>query len=384
MINQMKKIYQSILMLFMALSIAGLYSSCSKDDDGEPRIKYIRITDPASADSLLVGAGQGSLIAIIGENLGGANEIWFNDQKATLTAPYITNTSILVSVPSQIPVDITNKMKIVFANGKTLLHDFETEISKPSIERMLNEYTLTGEVATILGDYFYAPIKVTFAGGVEAEVVSVKDKELQVKVPAGAQPGQVTIKTNFGETKSNFWFRDNRNIFLSSDPFTGWWNESFVVKTVTGDDPPMINGNYIRVKKAIGGWSWVEAAGGPPDAMGPISKNIPDEAILKPGNYYFKFEINTKKPYNNNVIMFNIGLANDFNNNAYAWKPPIDTKGQWQTIQIPFDEIAKSYGTAPLAVNPNGYWTRILFFGGGDLDADISFDNLRIVPKVLK
>jgi hypothetical protein len=35
-------------------------------------------------------------------------------------------------------------------------------------------------------------------------------------------------------------------------------------------------------------------------------------------------------------------------------------------------------------VNPAGYWSRILFHGPGDLDADISFDNFRVVPKVAK
>ena len=111
------------------------------------------------------------------------------------------------------------------------------------------EYVATGDVATINGDFFYKPLTVSFAGGVVGEVVSVEDKIIKVRVPEGAQPGQVTVKTNFGETKSDFWFRDNRNIFISSDPYTGWWNESYVVKTPGAGDPPSINGNYIRVKK---------------------------------------------------------------------------------------------------------------------------------------
>ena len=245
------------------------------------------------------------------------------------------------------------------------------------------EYVLTGDVATINGDFFYAPLTVAFAGGVNGEIVSVTDKILQVRVPDGAQPGRITVTTNFGVTKSDFWFRDNRNIFLSSDPFTGWWNKDFVVTNPGQDDPPKINGNYIRVNRKIGGWQWTEVAGGPPDAMGPISKNIPDEAILKPSDYNLKFELNTKKPYNANVIKFTIGLSNDFNNNQYQWKPPYDTKGHWQTVIIPFAEIAASYG-APLTVSSKGYYTRILFHGGGDLDCDMSFDNFRIVPKYLR
>jgi len=69
----MKKIYHSLLLFTLVISIAGISSSCKKDDNlpnnGEPRIRYVRITNPVSADSLLVGAFQGNLIAIVGENL---------------------------------------------------------------------------------------------------------------------------------------------------------------------------------------------------------------------------------------------------------------------------------------------------------------------------
>ena len=384
----MKKIYKSILLLTMAVAVAGIYSSCKKSDTqantGVPRIKYVRITDPKSSDSLLVGAFQGNLIAIVGENLQNAREVWFNDQKASLTPTYITNTSILVSVPNPIPKEITNKLKIIFSNNDSLKYDFKVQVSEPAISGMNSEYVLTGDVASIRGDYFYEPLTVTFEGGVTGELVSVEDKLIKVRIPAGAMPGQITVTTNFGVTKSDFWFKDNRNIFLSSDPFTGWWNKDYVV--LAGDvkvgDPPAINGNYIRVKKPIGSWAWTEVAGGPADAMGAISKNIPDEAILKPSDYNLKFELNTMKPYNNNVLKINVGLLQQ-NNDAYQWKPPYDTKGLWQTITIPFEEIVASYG-APLTVNPKGYWTRLLFHGGGDLDCDMSFDNFRIVPKIIK
>jgi hypothetical protein len=277
-------------------------------------------------------------------------------------------------------------LKIVFSNGKTLLYDFKVQISEPLITGMDCEYVLPGNVAAIHGNYFYQPMSVTFAGGVKGEIVSIStdNKIVNVKVPAGALPGQITVTTNFGETKSDFWFLDNRNIFISSDPYTGWWNASFVITNPGPNDPPAINGNYIRVNKTIGSWAWTEIVGGPADAMGPISKNIPDDAILKPSDYNLKFEVNTMKPYNANNIVINAGLTGSGGNqNAYNWKPPYDTKGQWATVVIPFDDIVASYGT-PLTLSSTGYYARIMFFGGGDLNCDMSFDNFRIVPKVIK
>ena len=386
----MKKIDSFIPLIFIVIVMMGFYTSCTKDDssssgNGVPKINYIRVTRPESSDSLLAGAYQNNLIAIMGENLADAQQIWFNDQRASLTPTYITSTTILVSVPSIIPQVIDNKLKIVFSNGDTLKYAFKVLISEPTVSNMTSEYVLQDGTATINGDFFYKPLTVTFTGGVTGELISVEPKIIKVKVPAGALPGQITVTTNFGATKSNFWFRDNRNIIISSDPYSGWWNSSYVVNAPGTTDVPSINGNYIRVKKAIGGWSWNEVAGGPASAMGSISKNIPDEAILKPALYYLKFEVNTIKPYNNNVLKINVGLPSE-NNNEYRWLPPYDTKGQWQTVVIPFEDIVASYESSgsKLVVNPDGYWTRLLFHGPGDLDCDMAFDNFRIVPKTIK
>src|SRR5205085_1255694 len=153
---------------------------------------------------------------------------------------YITNTTIIVNVPAQIPLTVSNKLKINFKDGKTLLYDFKVQISKPAVNSMVSEFVNDGEIATIRGDYFYKPLTVTFTGGLLGEIVSVKDQEIQVKVPTGAQPGQITVKTNFGETKSNFVFRDPRNHFIDSDPYEGWWNSGYVITNPGVGDPPKI------------------------------------------------------------------------------------------------------------------------------------------------
>src|SRR5689334_1456240 len=110
----MKSINKILLILLVSVGASAGFISCKKDHTGTPTISYVRITRPESSDSLLVGAGQGQLIAIVGNNLKDAVEVWFNDQAARLTPTYITNTSLLVSVPSQIPTAVSNKLKIVF------------------------------------------------------------------------------------------------------------------------------------------------------------------------------------------------------------------------------------------------------------------------------
>lgn len=380
----MKSLNKILLVLLTAVGTGMAFTSCDKDDaPGTPSISYVRITSPESSDSLLVGAGQGQLIAVVGQNLGQAIEVWFNDRQALLTPTYITNTSLLVRVPSQIPIDVNNKLRILFKNGSELLHNFEVQISEPVINGMVSEFVNEGDVATIRGDYFYEPLTVTFTGGKEGEKVSVDDQVLEIRVPAGAQPGPITIKTNFGETKSNFWFRDNRNLLIHNDPWAGWWGGDMVVNA---SDPLAISGNFTRMTKNIGAWSWTEWIGGREDAL-PTSHNLPDDAVLNPNKYDLKFELNTLKPFNGNVIKIMIGQVNnpdpDWNAEPYHFKPPYDTKGEWQTVIIPFSDVIANYKTN-WGLRPQGYGVKVWFHGPLALDADIAFDNLRVVPKESK
>jgi len=377
----MKSSYKILASLLIIVGVVAAVSSCKKDKNtAPPSISYVRVTNPTSSDSLLIGAGQGALIAIVGNNLQNVVQIWFNDQQALLTPSYITNTSIIVRVPSQIPTTITDTMKLIFSDGYVLRYKFEVQISKPVISSMLSEFVNTGDIGTIFGNYFYAPLTVTFTGGATAEIVSIKDQQIDFKIPANAQPGQITIKTNFGQSVSDFLFRDPRPKVIDGDPAEGWWG-TYLVTSPGPNDPPKISGNYYRFKKAVKAWTWdqPEVAGGPADANPNHAKNIPDAAILKPSDYNLKFEINTIKPYNSNMISFNVALTAE-DNNHYQWAPPYDSKGQWNTVTIPFEDVFNSYTNKPV-ISPTGYWTRILVFGPGDLDADIAFDNLRVVPK---
>ncbi|MGZ5219670.1 MAG: glycan-binding surface protein [Chitinophagaceae bacterium] len=380
----MKFLNKIVLILLVVVGTGSVFTSCENDDTaGTPSINYVRITRPESSDSLLVGAGQGQLIAIVGRNLQDAVEVWFNDRQALLTPTYITNTSLLVSVPSQIPIDVNNTLKIIFKNGFELLHNFEVQISEPAVNSMISEFVNEGDIATIRGDYFYEPLTVTFTGGVVGEKVSIDDQTIEVRVPAGAQPGPITVKTNFGETESDFWFRDNRNLLIHNDPWTGWWGGDLVVNA---SDPMSISGNFTRITKNIGAWAWTEWIGGKEDALA-TSRNLPDEAVLSPEKYNLKFEINTLKPYNGNRIKIMIGQVNgpdpNWDTEPYYWEPPFDTKGEWQTVTISFDEVVAKYKTN-WGVRPQGYGVKIWFHGPGSVEADIAFDNLRVVPKEIK
>ncbi|MCE1156810.1 MAG: hypothetical protein LWW91_11920, partial [Bacteroidales bacterium] len=129
----MKKSYQfitTLLLSVMALSTLVLFPSCDDNPDayvitdGLPEVRYVRIPDVLSADSLLVSAFMGSNIAIIGKNLTSVTELWFNDQKAVLNTSLMTDKVIIVGVPSTIPGKVTNKMYLLNKDKDTVAFDF--------------------------------------------------------------------------------------------------------------------------------------------------------------------------------------------------------------------------------------------------------------------
>src|SRR5690606_40730018 len=160
------KLKYNIAFLAVAIAMAGILTNCSDEDSGgAPRVSYVRITEPASSDSLLVAAAQGQMVAIMGDNLQHTVELWVNDRQAALTTTFITNTSIITRVPAELPEVITNQVKLVFSNGEELIYDFAVDISEPFVSRMKCEYVNVGDNGTFYGNYFYAAISVVFKGG---------------------------------------------------------------------------------------------------------------------------------------------------------------------------------------------------------------------------
>ncbi|QCR23504.1 glycan-binding surface protein [Pontibacter sp. SGAir0037] len=390
----MKLNYKSLLFLFLAFAMVGMFSACSKEDDlpndGKPVIQYIRITRPDASDSLIVKAGQGAMIAIIGQNLQNAREIWFNDRQGSLSPTFITNTTIITRVPTQIPTDITDKLKIVFANGEVLLHDFEVRISKPLLTNLMSEYVNAGDIATIVGDFFYEhePIVVTFTGGAQGEVVSVEDNNrLHVRVPEGAEPGPITVKTYFGQSKSAFWFRDNRNIIagFENTDFSGWWHGKDFIKE-SDAEIEAINGKFMRINRNLGAWGWFEMWVGE-GTIKEDTKNIPADAFANPAKYSMKFEINTLASLTGAEIKMYMGngAVGDRDNGSYTWKPNLNTEGEWQTVSIPFEDIleANNNDKNKFEYNPNGYVVSFHFSGPLAVNANFGLDNIRVVPTTL-
>lgn len=361
---EMKTKFKNIwLFIIPALVIGALISSCNEEESaGDPSIAYIRVTDPASSDSLLVSAFLGNTIAIRGENLQNVREVWFNDQQASLNPVYITSSTIITDVPNKAPVEITDVLKLVMSNGSTYDHAFVVSIPAPEIYSMSNEHAADGGSASIYGQYFFDPVPIVVqfpaSGGgiVEAEIVEVADDQLDIIIPNGAVEGTITVITNFGEAESTLHFRDSRNIFLNWDDLNadGSWRPGIYI-----NDEHSIDGNYMRFRGTY--------SASAPRVEGPDGDDIytsqfwgqangrPEGNLLpgEPEDYVLKFEAKVIDWYASYLnICFspwdNNGnqevWSNTFNARA-IWGPwdvenaPYDTDGEWRTFTIPITDF---------------------------------------------
>jgi len=393
----MKSLMKYLSLLLIPSIIIGVMS-CKKDDDssasdGEPVVFYIRSTDPGKSDSLIVGSFMGSLIAIVGDNLGNTRELWFNDQQATLNPTYITDKTIIVNVPSTVPTEVTNKMRFVFADGSELLQDFSVNVPAPVLSAIKCEYVPDGGTVVIEGDFFFQPIKVVFPGDLEAQVTFLDKTRMEVTVPDGAGAGPISVQTNFGKQNSPFIFRDNRNILLDYDTKL---HETWTAP-IGNAEPAGVSGGYAFFKSASdGAWQWANeltmqywaprGRGNVPVATGDIN-----ELVLK-------FEANVLDWRDVRMEIFFAPFAEDHGRDlpttAFArWRPwlsgPYSTDG-WVTVAIPLSEFKygkddgdDSPGTKKIENLSSLTNVTMMLFGpaAGPNPVHICIDNVRVVPK---
>lgn len=392
----MKSLMKYLSLLLIPSIIIGVMS-CKKDDDsasdGEPAVYYIRSTDPGKSDSLIVGSFMGSLIAIVGDNLGNTRELWFNDQEATLNPTYITDKTIIVNVPSTVPTEVTNKMRFVFADGSELLHDFSVNVPAPVLSAIKCEYVPDGGTVVMEGDFFFEPIKVVFPGDLEAQVTFLDKTRLEVTVPDGAGVGPISVQTNFGKQNSPFIFRDNRNIILDYDTKL---HETWTAP-IGNTEPAGISGGYAFFKSASdGAWQWANeltmqywaprGRGNVPVATGDINDLV------------LKFEANVLDWRDVRMEIFFAPFAEDHGRDVPGtvfarWRPwvsgPYSTDG-WVTVSIPLTEFKygkddpdEPAGTKKIDNLSSLTNVTMMLFGpaAGTNPVHICIDNVRIVPK---
>ena len=143
------KIFSSLL-LASAVAFSFSLQSCKDQPDefeltgGTPTIDYIRPAKASAKDSLLVQAYPQATICLVGSNLTSIKEMYFNDKKAILNTSFITDHTLIVQVPSDIPDLVTDKIYMTTNDGDKLTYDFHIVIPAPTVASMSCEYATPG------------------------------------------------------------------------------------------------------------------------------------------------------------------------------------------------------------------------------------------------
>ncbi len=413
-----KYIYSTLLMALAML----IFNACSDDNNdnkngGTPSVRYVRPCDAAVADSLLASAYLGDRIAIIGENLGAVRAIYFNDQKAKLNPSFVTDNAIIVSIPSGIPSEKQDLIKL-YTKSDSCYYTFETKVPVPSVKSMTCEYVAEGDIAYIQGLYFVSeqenPIKVTFSGNVEGELISCDVNNIAVKVPAGAQSGPLKVTSVYGTGESALHFRDERNIILDFDtkyPDGGWhhgWHGASGVGTDGG-----INGQYLVMAGDISDEAETSDSDYCYDVWSYYS-NSPD--VFDSGNldaYELKMEVNVLDSWSSAALQVIFSGPGDAwmnwqetsdggnPNEGFKWSEsypralwiPWKDAGSyktngWITVTIPMNEFKYNDAGTAIGVNASGHYSGITLFvgksggvSGTACSPTFHIDNVRVVKN---
>ena len=261
-----------------ALAMMGCLMTACEDQpdkyeiaDGVPTLKYVRSPLPEEADSLLVGAYLGNTVCLVGDNLRSIYELYFNDQKATLNTSYMTDHTILVDIPKNIPEEVTNKIYMVTKSGAKVDFDFSVMVPAPVVSSMSCEYAPAGSEAVLYGDYFVddpnVPLTISMPGDITVEgeqITSITKTAIKFIVPEGAVQGNIRVKSIYGTGQSVFQYKDTRNILFDWDgKYEGAlaagnsWNGDNEKKGQILASVPSVDGKYMVMGPAtLSGGQW--------------------------------------------------------------------------------------------------------------------------------
>lgn len=261
-----------------ALAMMGCLMTACEDQpdkyeiaDGVPTLKYVRSPLPEEADSLLVGAYLGNTVCLVGDNLRSIYELYFNDQKATLNTSYMTDHTILVDIPKNIPEEVTNKIYMVTKSGAKVDFDFSVMVPAPVVSSMSCEYAPAGSEAVLYGDYFVddpnVPLTISMPGDITVEgeqITSITKTAIKFIVPEGAVQGNIRVKSIYGTGQSVFQYKDTRNILFDWDgKYEGAlaagnsWNGDNEKKGQILTSVPPVDGKYMVMGPAtLSGGQW--------------------------------------------------------------------------------------------------------------------------------
>ena len=426
----MKRIFKSLFLFSAVVLTASVFTGCKDEPDkyeisgGTPTIRYIRPVNVESADSLLTGAYMDNNICIVGENLRSITKMLFNDQEAKLVPSLITNNTLIVTVPGQIPGEVFNKIFMINNSNDTTTYDFKVLVPGPTINNMSNEWAKGGEQATIYGNYFVddpnTPLKLTI-NGYTMPIEEFDISHITFTVPAGLTEGPIEVSTVYGKKKAKFNYHDTTGMLFNDfgtydagEKSTGLTNHGWHNQQIVSDENSL-DGSYLLLGDcdvedgtwADGNLSFEYWPGDWDGTFTGVNSRLSDLVNFTDfANMALKFEVNipSSNPWTNLSMQcifsgdaqVTLPTANNtfFNGTDYPrglWTPwsktgSYDTGDSWVTVTLPLSTFKyKNDGTPAGTPLTSDCFTGLTLFiwsgvtSGTTCHPIIRIDNIRAV-----
>lgn len=155
----------SLLILFLMGMISLSFTACSDSDSssgGQPEITGVKILTSDSInysyDEYYSKAGPGTMLAIMGNNLGGALHVFINNQELTFNTTMNTDHSLIVTIPTEEKGfklssfdDVPDEIRVETGGG-TAVYQFKVTAPGPQLQRLQADYPRnTGDKITLHG-----------------------------------------------------------------------------------------------------------------------------------------------------------------------------------------------------------------------------------------
>lgn len=423
--------YRNWILCLALIAIGTSLTGCKDEPDkfeltsGTPTIHYIRTGSLAASDSLISEAVMESMIVLVGDNLTSIREMYFNDQKAVLNTSYITDHTLFVTIPKEIPAEVSDKIYMITADQDTVTYDFHVIVPAPTVSSMSNEWAKAGETITIYGDYFIndpnVPLTLKFNDGkLNAEITSFTKTIITAIVPEGAQAGNVYVESIYGSSKGSFKYLDTRNILFDWDGSHGGHASGYGWRAGKVFDEDGIDGAFLRLSgpelSGDAGATWAEDDYSfnywpdPANGYEELSSRTEFANYIKTygvSGLQIKFEvrISDANPWSSCALQMIFSGNSDVTyataSNSYfsdktlprgLWIPwatsgSYDTGGKWVTVSIPLSSFNKNCeGTTLESTISADRMTGLAFFvwsggiNGTNCSPVIDIDNIRVVP----
>ncbi|MBQ2165673.1 MAG: hypothetical protein II447_02745 [Bacteroidaceae bacterium] len=238
---------KSMWLMMMAVLFSVAFIACSDDNSstGAPVITGVKVlsSDTLSYDynKTYTKAGAGNMIAIMGENLGGALHVYVNNQALNINPTMNTNTSIIVTIPSE-----DNGFKLtglyggtdiirVVTRGGEATYGFKVTGGSPSLKRIDAEYPReTGDTIYLTGDNLFdiEQIYITDAMPAALDTVDWENEQAPGNHLVISDTTTTVMSRYFDEDTNNYKMDSRVRVVLPAQlPDSG----SIVVKCASGN-----------------------------------------------------------------------------------------------------------------------------------------------------